>query len=68
MVGAAEAPGEGDAIVGALGTTEGTPSVAIEPVGATALGGALLHPPRTTSTVRAVHAGLMLVPLMRLSR
>jgi hypothetical protein len=68
MAGSAEARGEADAIAGALGATEGTTTVAIEPFGATALGGAPLHPPKTIITVRAVHVGLIVVPLMHLSR
>jgi hypothetical protein len=59
MVGAAEALGEADAIVRALGATEGTTSVAIEPFGPTALGGAPLHPPKSTIAVRAVHVDLI---------
>jgi hypothetical protein len=59
MVGAAEAVGEADAIVGALGATEGSTSVAIEALGATALGGAPLHPPKRTIAVRAVHSDPM---------
>ena len=35
--------------------------------GATALGGAPLHAPTTTNTVKAVHVDLIVVPLMRLS-
>jgi hypothetical protein len=68
MVGAAEAPGEADAIVLALGATDGITSVAIDPSGATALGGAPLHPPKTAMTMRAAHVDLIFVPLMRLAR
>jgi hypothetical protein len=59
MVGAAEALGEADAIAGAPGATEGTTSVAIEAFGATAFGGAPLHPPKSTIAVMAIHVDLI---------
>jgi hypothetical protein len=60
--------GEADVVASALGATEGTTSVAIEALGATALGGAPAHPPKRTIAVRAVHVDLIFVPLIRLSR
>ena len=61
MVGAAEALCEADAI-GALGPTEGAPSVAIDAFGPLALGGAPPHPAKSTIAVRAVHRDLIPSP------